>query len=133
MLSSNIFLNFMWSPIEYLSQKKLQRMTFSNLQVLIIFTIHSLKSLGTSVICSSMNEMHQILGNMGLSALPSSLIQSNSNSNFNFRKYGIICIAIYRMIPDEESGIRNGNVRVRNSLLKVGSFPLILVRVRIPF
>ena len=30
-----------------------------------------------------------------------------------FRKYGIICIAIYRMIPDEESGIRNGNVRVR--------------------
>ena len=31
---------------------------------------------------------------------------------WNFRKYGIICIAIYRMIPDEESGIRNGNVRV---------------------
>ena len=34
------------------------------------------------------------------------------------RKYGIICIAIYRMIPDEESGIRNGNVRVS---VKVGS------------
>ena len=29
------------------------------------------------------------------------------------RKYGVLCIAIYRRIPDEESGIRNGNVRVR--------------------
>lgn len=29
------------------------------------------------------------------------------------RKYGVLCIAIYRRIPDEESGSRNGNVRVR--------------------
>ena len=44
------------------------------------------------------------------------LVTDDTPSDKTFsRKYGIICIAIYRMIPDEESGIRNGNVRVSGS------------------
>ena len=50
--------------------------------------------------------LQKIFGNM--INMPSELW----NKQCTFRKYGIICIAIYRMIPDEESGIRNGNVRV---------------------
>lgn len=37
------------------------------------------------------------------------------------RRYGIICIAIYRKIPDEESGIRHGNVRVVMSCPDAGT------------
>ena len=61
------------------------------------------------------NPLRKIFGNM--INMQSELWNINAST---FRKYGIICIAIYRMIPDEESGIRNGNVRVS---IKSGPVP----------